>query len=265
MTMDIHRPSPSNPNTFTLLRWLLMLTLLPVGCTSIPPQTKLKTNVTGALPRVVIPENLYAKSHAVVIGINAYDHADDLSGAETDARQVTAQLKKRGFNVTTLLGRRASAQRIRAVLAEELPAVAGENDRVFVYFAGHGVSKLRGRRRNGYLLPSTSDPKRPTSTGALSMTEMVDWFRDYEAKQIMFVADACYSGLALRSRSGSDRGIESHRIYAHHVYQKALVLLVAGQDNQKALEWKNQGVMTEVLLQGLDGHTDGDGDGIVAL
>ena len=44
---------------------------------------------------------------------------------------------------------------------------------------------------------------------------------------------------------------------------RALVLLVAGRDNQKALEWKNKGLMTQVLLDGLDGAADIDGDSII--
>ena len=190
--------------------------LTACGVSSPLKQPTLSDGPTALSSTSIIPKNLYAQSHAVVIGIDAYEHADDLGGAERDAQRVASQLKQRGFKVTLLLGAQASAQRLRAVLAEELPSVAGERDRVFVYFAGHGVSKLRGRTQNGYLLPSSADPKRPTSTGGLSMTEMVDWFRDYESRQIMFVADACYSGLALRARSGSDRGIEAHRIYSHY-------------------------------------------------
>ncbi len=47
---------------------------------------------------------------------------------------------------------------------------------------------------------SNAEHDSPVSTG-ISMSELQNWFADYRSKHVMFVADSCYSGLALTTRS----------------------------------------------------------------
>jgi uncharacterized caspase-like protein len=95
--------------------------------------------------------SLPGTSWAVVIGINAYQHPEipALSYAVNDARSVAAALRGLGSaaeRIFLLTDTQATRQGIETVLYDRLRA-AGTNDRLFVFFAGHGetVALPRGQ------------------------------------------------------------------------------------------------------------------------
>jgi hypothetical protein len=98
--------------------------------------------------------------YAVVIGISSYknlpDKEDKLPFATKDAENVyAALLSKEGGNIGSenikkLIGSDATLENVRNALEQWLPSKAQINDRVIVYFVGHGVVDAEGR---GYLAP----------------------------------------------------------------------------------------------------------------
>src|SRR5262245_60965107 len=110
------------------------------------------------------------RGYAVVIGVARYQNLADgqqLQFAERDAEAIYSILISpeggnfRAENVHKLTGSKATLQNIRHELEEWLPSVAKEDDRVFVYFAGHGfVSK-----GTPYLSPFDLDPANIGRTG----------------------------------------------------------------------------------------------------
>ena len=85
---------------------------------------------------------LYKNSWALVIGINAYK-GRPLNYAVADARAVAAALPALGFpaqNVRLLLDGDATKARIETVLYGDLAKKIGPEDRLLLYFAGHGES-----------------------------------------------------------------------------------------------------------------------------
>ncbi len=234
-----------------------LLALMALGCSATPPAAPTPEPPPAAAAE---SQSFYAQSHAVVIGVDAYPHMRALSGAERDARRVAAALKVRGFEVTSLLGPAASREGVVAALGEALAARAASQDRVLVYFAGHGLSHTMGEAKVGYLMPFDGRPASPVATG-ISMTELVRWFGHYEAKHVMFVADACYSGLALNARAAVVPAME--RYLEHVTERRARIVLVAGTADQQALEWQGAGLLTHFLLRGIEGAADSDRDGFV--
>lgn len=205
---------------------------------------------------------LYDRSHAVVIGISQYDRLPELPGAVRDAEKVAAALREdHHFEVTLLLDQEATRLRIAEVLGDQLPLKLERNDRVLVYFAGHGVTVGRDETAMGYLMPVEGDNQRRVATG-ISMRELQAWFAGYRSKHVMFVADACYSGLALSTRSvGLPTTLND---YLKHVTERPVRLaLTAGRADQEAHEWRGQGLFTFFLLEALSGQADVNGDGIV--
>ena len=103
---------------------------------------------------------------------------------------------------------------------------------MLVYFAGHGVTVGQEDTAMGYLMPVEGDNNRRASTG-ISMREVQAWFADYPSKHVMFVADSCYSGLALSTRSV---GLPTHlNDYLRQVTRKRVRLaLTAGRSDQEA-------------------------------
>ena len=78
-----------------------------------------------------------------------------------------------------------------------------QNDRIFVFFAGHGATrKLSSGRDLGYIVPADSDPNQ-FATDAIPMTEIQNIAESLSAKHVLFVMDACYSGLGLTRGGGA--------------------------------------------------------------
>jgi hypothetical protein len=102
-------------------------------------------------------KRLYANSWALVIGINRYRSSKipQLEYAEADAQAVAKALGRLGFpkqNVRLLLGSKATRDEVIRVLEEDLNVKMGENDRLFLYFSGHGSTIQIHRKQAGFLL-----------------------------------------------------------------------------------------------------------------
>jgi hypothetical protein len=55
--------------------------------------------------------------------------------------------------ILTLSGRKATKRNIQRLLVDRLPQKVGQNDRVIIYFSGHGKDESVGGREVGYLIP----------------------------------------------------------------------------------------------------------------
>jgi hypothetical protein len=198
-------------------------------------------------------QGYYADSWAVVIGINDYQHprVPKLRYAVNDARAVEQALLAQGFRadrIIRLLDREATKARIETVLGDELRQRVGANDRVMVFFAGHGMTdRLRSGEEEGYLMPVDGDPGRLFGT-AISMTALRQISDRLPAKHILYVVDACYSGYALFNRSIGAELLEEM------VRKPAIQILTAGRQGDQAQERGGHGVFTEVLVRGLGGE-----------
>src|SRR5262249_28328275 len=95
-------------------------------------------------------------------------------------------------NTHILTGPKATLAAIRREINEWLPANAQEDDRVVIYFAGHGfIDKKTGK---GYLAPYDVDPNNLTST-AYPMDELRSVVGvKIRAKNKVPCTDACPSG-----------------------------------------------------------------------
>ncbi len=124
------------------------------------------------------------EARAVIIGVNKYqdDKISNLSFARADAEGVYRLLTDpelgRIFpeNVILLLDEEATQRNIRSAIGTKLPRQAGENDLVYIYYAGHGspVIDPQSRSRDGiekYLVPSDADLDDLFAT-AISMNEI---------------------------------------------------------------------------------------------
>ncbi len=208
----------------------------------------------GAVP-------IYDHSYAVVIGVSNYTRLPELPGAVRDAKDVGAALREHGFDVELLLDKAATRSKIAEVLADQLPGRLKHNDRVLIYFAGHGVTVGSGEAQMGYLMPVEGDNERRASTG-ISMREIQAWIATYPSKHVLFAADSCYSGLALATRSTGLPTTLSD--YLRQVTERDVRLaFTAGRADQEAHEWEGKGLFTYFFLQGLKGDADFNRDGIL--
>ena len=207
-------------------------------------------------------EQLYGGSHAVVIGINTYTHLPQLQAAVADATAVAMELERRGFAVRPpLLDGSATRAEIARLLGDVLPREVGPQDRVVVFFSGHGATTGWDRHALGYLMPVDGQRNSPRATG-ISMSELQRWLAGYKAKHVLFVADACYSGLALSTKSaGLTVGLPEYLRRA--VAAPVRLALVAGGKGEQASEDGGQGLLTRFFLEAIQGPADRDADGVV--
>jgi peptidoglycan/xylan/chitin deacetylase (PgdA/CDA1 family)/Tfp pilus assembly protein PilF len=215
------------------------------------------------------PVPIYRDSWAAVIGIDAYQTWPKLSYAANDAQAVRELLiKKYNFqrdHTFLLLDKDATRQNILSLLGDKLgnPDLVKREDRVFVFFAGHGATRhLASGRDLGYIIPVDADLTNYEGQ-AISMTNFQDIAEAIPAKHVLFVMDSCYSGLALTRGGGGTLGLGNYLLEISRRTARQM-FTAGGMDQQVADNGPNgHSVFTWTLLQGLDGRADLNGDGVV--
>lgn len=206
----------------------------------------------------------YSDSWAIVIGIDDYAKWPKLQYAVRDAKAIReALIGKFGFandHVVSLENKDATRNGILAAFHDKL-AHAGmkKNDRLFVFFAGHGATRqLSSGRDLGYIVPVDSDPAQ-IATDAIPMTELQNIAESITAKHALFIMDACYSGLGLT------RGAGNANFLRDNGKRLGRQMLTAGGADQLVADGGPNGhsVFTWALLQGLNGKGDLNGDGLI--
>lgn len=221
-------------------------------------------NNNAAVPAAVAANPGYSDSWAIVIGIDDYANWPKLQYAVRDARAIREALVQRfGFSadhVLSLENREATRAGILGAFNDKL-ARSGmkKNDRLFVFFAGHGATRqLSSGRDLGYIVPADSDPNK-LATDAVPMTELQNIAESLTAKHVLFVMDACYSGLGLT------RGAGSGNFLRDNAKRLGRQMLTAGGADQLVADGGPNGhsVFTWTLLQALTGKADLNGDGLI--
>ncbi|OON64051.1 polysaccharide deacetylase [Massilia sp. KIM] len=206
----------------------------------------------------------YANSWAILVGIDNYQKWPRLQYAVRDAEGVGQMLvQKFGFapeRVITLKNEAATRAGILAAFHDRLAHGGVQpNDRIFVFFAGHGATrKLSSGRDLGYIVPFDADPER-LATDAIPMTEIQNIAESLSAKHALFVMDACYSGLGLT------RGAANASFLRDNARRLGRQMLTAGGADQLVSDGGPNGhsVFTWTLMQGLGGKGDLNGDGLI--
>lgn len=205
----------------------------------------------------------YANSWAIIIGIDDYSKWPKLQYAVRDARAVRQTLvDKFGFageRVVTLENAAATRTGILAAFHDKLAHGVQKNDRIFVFFAGHGATRhLSSGRDLGYIVPVDADPNN-VAADAIPMTEIQNIAESLSAKHALFIMDACYSGLGLTRGGGPGSFMRDN---ARRIGRQ---MLTAGGADQLVSDGGPNGhsVFTWTLLQGLGGKGDLNGDGLI--
>ncbi|GAB4479454.1 MAG: hypothetical protein Kow00124_25160 [Anaerolineae bacterium] len=191
----------------------------------------------------------YDRSLALVIGIDAYQgRLPPLTTAVRGAEAVAAELRDDlGFEVILLRDREATRDAIYGVINGALTRT-GPDDRVLIYFAGHGITRTTtSGAKVGYLVPHGADAGE--FHRAIEMADLVDQADFIPAKHILFLLDACFSGMAF-TRAGE---VES-RLAEDLLTRRAVQAIAAGQQDQLVADtWGPGGhsIFTGLLLDRL--------------
>ncbi|MBK6308800.1 MAG: caspase family protein [Gemmatimonadetes bacterium] len=197
----------------------------------------------------------FSRSIAVVVGIDRYrDGIPELRTAANDARRVGAILgESHGYEVIQLLDEEATQARLTTLLTRELPEGVGPDDRVFFYWAGHGVARDGDDGPNGYLLPV--DARRGDEATFLHMPLVHDALLSLTCRHMLVVLDSCFSGAFRWSGTRAAELIDDDAVihqekYDRFVRDPAWQVITSAAQDQKAIDQLSTGSL---------GSRDGDG------
>lgn len=248
--------------TVSVALFALIIGLAPLGA-SAQQARDIGVKATTDTPQA---EQYYGKSWALIIGINAYQHprVPQLNYAVADAQKVAAALTDLGFpraNMQILLDHSATKGQIEWALYEAFSGM-GPEDRLLVYFAGHGQTvPLKGGREEAFILPVDADPAVLARTG-IPMNDLERVGQRVKAKHVLFVTDACFSGFTI-SREIPQESVTDD--YLRGALERPVVYVIAaGRKGEKSLEQGGHGMFTRHFLAGLAGAADVERRGIIA-
>lgn len=215
-------------------------------------------------------ETAPSRQWAILIGVEKYQRASPLRFTANDAVQIAQTLRARGgFDPDGIVQITDDAadpalRPEKANLLRLLPlwlAKAGPDDKVIVYFSGHGFRDSQGK---AYLAPSDVDPADPAATGI-----PIEWLRGQiaacRAAFKLLILDACHAGSEKGEESGQGVAAEVLGQAFHNL--EGVVTLASSTADEKSQIWeeKEQSLFSYWLKQGLKGHADLDGDGNVDI
>jgi len=206
----------------------------------------------------------YINSWALIIGVNKYLNVSSLNYAVSDAESIAKLLKEKfNFpkgNITVLIDENSTRNNIMRSLLGYSKDFISPDDKILVFFAGHGYT-ISGRRGEvGYLVPV--DGNLYDLSTLIRWDELTINSEIIKAKHIFFIMDACYGGLAItRSlNTGSMRFLKSMlQRYSRQV-------LTAGKADEKVADsggpTPRHSIFTSYLLEALEGNAASN-DGVI--
>lgn len=212
------------------------------------------------------PNNIVPQSYALVIGIAHYANLPDsaqLRYPDRDAESIyTTLISQQGGafpanHVHMLTGPQATQANILHELEVWLPSVTTANDRVLVYFAGHGF--ISGGR--GYLAPYDIDLHNIAGTAVPMETLGSLIGSKIKGKWKVLITDACHSGAITPETNPAQ--LNQMLLDVH----QSIFSLTASRDREQSFEspdWGGgHGIFTYYVVRGLAGEADANSDGIV--
>jgi uncharacterized caspase-like protein/tetratricopeptide (TPR) repeat protein len=206
------------------------------------------------------------RSYALVIGIAHYQRlpaSAQLKYPDRDAEAVyTTLISQEGGNfpaehVHVLTDAQATLANLRHELEDWLPAVTQPDDRVLIYFAGHGF--ISGGK--AYLAPYDVDLQNLAGT-ALPMDRLGELIGSkIHGKWKVMLTDACHSGAITPETTPTQ--LNQSLLDLH----QSIFSLTASRDREQSFEsadWGGgHGIFTYYVVQGLNGAADTNADGVI--
>lgn len=255
------------------------------------------------------PRAARAETYAVLVGINDYRYfgVRDLQYAESDVELMRDTLARYcdvpADNMRVLLGSDATRRAIGVAIRVWLAEVAGPDDRVLFYFAGHGTQL---QDDNGDEADGLDESLWAWDTGILDLTWVRDddlnrWLSFVKARDKVVILDCCHSGTgsrflgenqvraaaapasevritSLESKVEAERAIEADASSAVTALADVGVFTSPGagdivaefaacRPHQLVVETAQykHGALTYFLTEGLRGAADDDADGAITL
>jgi len=198
------------------------------------------------------PIHFAGNYHALVIGINQYKYLKNLNTAVNDARTVAKVLKTQyGFSAKLLLDKQATRDNIMSAF-NKLNNSLDKNDHLLIYYAGHGYYDKKAKA--AYWLPT--DAKNDEDTKWLYAGSITTHLKRNQAKNVLVVADSCYSGTLTLTRSveiNLNAKPKERQHFLKKMFNKKSRVLISSGGNEPVTDSGGQGhsIFAQAFLDGL--------------
>jgi hypothetical protein len=212
----------------------------------------------------------FGTNYAVVMAVSEYDSNKGfarLPSAVTQAKELANVLSRQGFVIKPLYDSDATKDKLEHYLYSELNPKLRENDRVLIYFGGHGFSKLDAvGQKVGFLVPWDAEKSKIEEKGILMAKVEDEYATQVRAKHIMFVLDACFAGLATRTDNSptlTDLARFQTLLEIEDLTEApSRAIIAAGGADDSAID-VNGGIFTRAFMEGIKGAADADHNGVI--
>lgn len=182
--------------------------------------------------------NGFRQSHAVVIGINGYGNGiPPLRTAVNDARRIAEILETEFGYAVQLLTEDVTLAKLSTLLGEHLPIEVQADDRLLVYFAGHGIALDGDDGPAGYLVPQ--DARSDDRQSFLPMTDLSRWIERLPCRHLLLVLDCCFAGAfrwCCARDLGAVPGVIHKERFDRYIRDPAWQVITSAAYDQKALD-----------------------------
>ncbi len=205
------------------------------------------------------PEGLYYKSWAVVIGVENYLLAPKIPGAIEGAKAVAQSFRQLGFDeVVEIYEKDATFRHVQQTLTDFLPRKVGRQDRLVLYFVGHGgVTQDASGRDLGYLVPW--DAQLGNVSKSVTFEQIKEFSRRIASKHTLMIFNAAVRGweetaaqqLSLEGRSAPEDDLE----------RRVVQVLTAADKGEALAQVEGKSLFARVLVEALAGRADQNKNG----
>ncbi len=244
-----------NINRIVLKPILITLVLILIQFQSLMAQ-----NVKGAETDVE-SSTITGKTRALIIGISKYETIKSLNYADKDAMVFAGYLKYHpkwalpDDQIKVLLNQNAKNGDILEGLMW-LKEESKENDKIIIFFSGHGDVETLTDANEGYLLAHNT-PKSNYIFGGVSVSLIKNFITTYTNNKVKvtLITDACRSG----ELAGGIKGTELTNAALKQKWGSEIKILSAQptQSSYEDVKWGGgRGVFSYYLIKGMSGEAD---------
>jgi formylglycine-generating enzyme required for sulfatase activity len=195
--------------------------------------------------------DFYQGYHALVVGVEQYDHWPRRANAVQDARDVSLELKRIGASVRLLAN--PTQEQLQQALTQFIERAGADADNgLIVYFAGNTLSaSISEERATGWIIPKDApDPGQELEDFdqfAISAERIAALVNQAQSRHVLLLIDAPFSADLFQ--------IEPPRLKIINTVSALPVrrFITAGRGDEPMAQ---QGLFRRYLLQGLRGEAD---------
>ncbi|MGN6508903.1 MAG: nSTAND1 domain-containing NTPase, partial [Chitinophaga sp.] len=216
----------------------------------------------------------FAAHKAYIIGISHYRYFPALKTPLHDGKELGRLLRAQQFEVKELYD--ADRTELIAFL-ENMRRETRPNDRVLLYYAGHGLARDHVNRPEGWLIPA--DGQKDVST-FVSMEWLSGIIGQLPCRHFLLLLDCCFSGVFRWSSGLRDLGegvpnVMYRELFERYTTDEAWQVITSSAHDQKAIDEllglgsrgesgaSLHSPFAEFLFKGITGAADLVGDGII--